>query len=148
MHDAQTLLHFRGQALTQFLLVATIFGAFAMGGVIALIAHHEKQRLRSFLFIVLSVASMAFVLASALSVLVIPFATSSMDLSDRATDGLNTLYRVAVDTMMLGMALLAVGLGALGFMVSRRAGVWTLGASGVTTIAFIFCAAYLSHILK
>lgn len=148
MHDAQTLLHFRGQALTQFLLVATIFGAFAMGGVIALIANHEKQRLRSFLFVVLSVASIAFVLASALSVLVIPFATSSMGLSDRATHGLNTLYRITIDTMMLGMALLAVGLGALGFMVSRRVGMWTLGASGVATVAFVFCAAYLSHILK
>ena len=60
MHDAQTLLHFRGQALTQFLLVATIFGAFAMGGVIALIANHEKQRLRSFLFIVPAVILSGF----------------------------------------------------------------------------------------
>ncbi len=147
MGDVQTLLHFRGQALTQFLLVATIFGAFAMGGVIALIAHHEKQRLRSLLFIVLSLASIAFVLASAVSVLVIPFATSSMTLSDKAAGGLMVLYRIAIDTMMVGMALLAAGLGALGFMVSRRAGVWTLCATVVATIVFIWCAAYLSHVL-
>ncbi len=68
MTTIQDLLQFRAQALSQFLLVATIFGAFAMSGVIALLAAHERARLRSVLFVLLSLASVAFIFATLLAV--------------------------------------------------------------------------------
>jgi len=144
----QDILHFRGVALTQFILVATIFGAFSMSGVIALIASHEKARLRSALFILLSLASLAFVFATLVSVLILPFMTSDWEQTDKAVRGLLFLYAVVVSAIMLGTALLGAGVAGIGFMVSPRAGRITLWSTVGTALIFILCALYLRGILR
>jgi hypothetical protein len=148
MADVQQLLHFRGQALTQFVLVATIFGAFAMSGVIALIATHEKARIRSFLFVVLAIASLAFIIATLVSVIIIPFMSSGWNVPDKAALALMRLYAVVVVAIIAGTVLLAVGLASVGFMISRFVGRIVLGSTIVASLIFLACALYLRGTLR
>lgn len=142
------LLHFRGQALTQFVLVATIFGAFAMSGVIALIARHERARLRSALFVLLSIASLAFVFATVLSVMILPFMNSGTPISEKAMRGLLFLYSIVITAIVIGTALLAASLALMGFLVSRRVGVWTTAATALVTLVFGLCIVELVYMLR
>ena len=143
----QELLHFQGQALQQFVLVASIFGAFSMSGVIALIASHEKASLRSVLFVLLSFASLAFIFSTVVAVTIMPFMSEGVHVTDDSARGLLVLYRVAVLSILLGTMLLFAGLAGVGFMVSRRVGRWTLIAAICTTIGFGWCIYYLKVIL-
>jgi hypothetical protein len=148
MVNLQDLLRFRGEALTQFILVATIFGAFSMSGVIALIASHEKARLRSALFILLALASLAFVFATLLSVLILPFMGSNIQLNDQAVRGLLFLYALVVLTIVIGTVLLTAGIAGVGFMVSPRTGQCTLWSTIIASVAFLLCVFHLANILR
>lgn len=148
MPDIQGLLHFRGQALGQFVLVATIFGAFAMSGVIALISTHEKARLRAALFVLLSLASLFFVFATVLSVMILPFMGAGMEVPDKAARGLLFLYAVVVVAIIAGTLLLLSGIAGVGFMISRRVGHCTLWSSVGITLLFLACVVHLASVLR
>ncbi len=148
MADIQNLLHFRGQALTQFVLVATIFGAFAMSGVIALLAGHERARLRSALFVLLSLASLIFVFATVLSVIILPFMGAGVVVSDKAARGLLFLYAIVVVSIILGTLLLVAGIAGVGFMVSKRVGHCTLWSTVAVAIAFALSLLHLVSVMR
>ncbi|MFO0856054.1 MAG: hypothetical protein U0640_01710 [Phycisphaerales bacterium] len=148
MPNIQELLHFRGEALGQFVLISTIFGAFAMSGVIALLQSHEKARLRSFLFVVLSLASLAFIFSTLVSVTILPFMNEKWHVPDNAAHTINNLYGVVVIAIILGTALLGVGVAGVGFMVSPRVGRITLWSTVVTAVLFIVCALVLRSALR
>jgi hypothetical protein len=148
MPNLQELLNFRGQALSQFVLVATILGAFSMSGVIALIATHERARLRSSVFVLLAAASLAFILATLISVLILPFMTGHAALPDKSIRGLLFLYSVVVFSIITGTLLLVAGLAGAGFMVSRRVGQWTVAAVIAATLIYIVCVVHLVSIFR
>lgn len=133
------LLHFRGQALGQFVLVATILCAFSMSGVVAMIAAHERVKLRSAVFVLLALASLSFIVATLVSVMILPFMNEHVQLAERAVRGLLFLYSVVVFTIILGTLLLSAGLAAAGYMVSRRVGRLTLAAVLVAGAAYLLC---------
>ncbi len=140
-------LAFRREALVNFLLVSTILGAFAMSGVFALLTASTASRLRSFLFLILTAASLLFVLATALAVIILPAMGRAGSLVASQIQGLLSLYRVVMLSIVVGTFLLVSALGGLGFMVSRRVGIGTLLAAFVTCVAFAACAIYLSRTL-
>ena len=119
-----------------------------MSGVIALMASHENARLRSRLFILLALASLAFVFATLLSVLILPFMGSIVQLNERATRGLLFLYAVVVSAIIVGTILLAGGIAGVGFMVSRRVGQCTLWCTITASVAFFLCVFFLANILR
>ncbi|MFO0784591.1 MAG: hypothetical protein U0636_13025 [Phycisphaerales bacterium] len=144
----QTILHFRGQALTQFVIIASILGGFSMSGVFTLLGLRQSERLRRALIVVLMAASLAFVLACAVAAMVIPFTGPEVDLTQRASDGLMALYTMSVRCILAGMALLAAGLGLMGFLVSRRIGMLTAISAVLTMGTFLWAMAYLSQIMS
>jgi hypothetical protein len=146
MPSVQELLHFRASALSQFLLVATIFGAFSMSGVIALLASHERARLRSALFILLALSSVAFVFATLLAVIILPI--MGRDLPDHIAARMLTLYAVDVVAIILGTILMSIALGLVGFMVSKRAGLFTLSATIIAGIVLAACVYMFAQALR
>lgn len=140
-------LAFRREALVNFLLVSTILGAFAMSGVFALLTVSTASRLRSSLFLMLTAASLLFVLATALAVIILPAMSRSGTLVASQIQGLLSLYRVVMLSIVIGTFLLVSALGGLGFMVCRRIGIGTLIAAIATCVAFAACAIYLSRTL-
>src|SRR6185369_6843025 len=117
MQHLLDLLHFRGQALGQFVLVAALLSAFSMSGVVAMIAAHERVKLRSVVFVLLVLASLSFILATLVSVMILPFMNDRVQLTERAVRGLLFLYSVVVFAIILGTLLLSSGLAAAGYMV-------------------------------
>lgn len=141
MQELLAALAFRREALGQFLLVATILGAFSMSGVVVLLGGHERARLRAWLFVLLSAASLAFIFSTLVSVIILPgmghpevFSTPGQVVS------MMGLYRTAMWSLVGGALLLLGSLAGMGFMVSRRVGAITTGASVVTVGAFVLCA--------
>jgi hypothetical protein len=139
MQHLLDLLHFRGQALGQFVLVASILCAFSMSGVVAMIAAHERAKLRSAVFVLLVLASLSFILATLVSVMILPFMNEHVQLTERAVRGLLFLYSVVVFAIILGTLLLSAGLAAAGYMVSVRVGRLTLTAVLVAGAVYLLC---------
>lgn len=140
-------LAFRREALVNFLLVSTILGAFAMSGVFALLTLSSASRLRSSLFLILTAASLLFVLATALAVVILPAMGRPDSLAASQIQGLLSLYRVVMASIIVGTFLLVASLGGIGFLVSRRVGTGTLLAAFATCVVFASCAIYLSRTL-
>src|SRR5439155_23371630 len=69
LHDQ---LLYKRAVLEQLLIVATIFGAFSVSGVIALLVAPARGRLRTYIFLALCVASLAFIFATALDAILLP----------------------------------------------------------------------------
>ncbi len=61
----------------------------------------------------------------------------SRQVTDKAARGLLFLHAVDVTAIMVGTLFLAAALGAVGFMVSRRAGMWTLAATIVGALSLV-----------
>ena len=148
MPAIHNLIAFRGEALSQFLLVGTIFGAFAMSGVIALLSLQGSPRLRSFLFVSMALASLAFIFATLLSVLILPFMTGHVGVSDTFAHSLNRMYGVVVISLVLGTTMLVIGTGGVGYIVSRRVGHITLAATVLFAVAFVILAFVLRAAAK
>lgn len=66
MEQLLDIMAYKREVLGQFLLVASILGAFAINGVIGLVTSAARGRLQAVVFGLLSFASLAFVFAAAL----------------------------------------------------------------------------------
>ena len=137
MVTIQELLAFRLGALNQFVLVATIFGAFAMSGVVALISSSERSRLREFLFILLTFASLAFMVATLIGTFLLPYASRTSTLSNSVTKTMLGLYTLGVGSALIGTLLMAMSLAAMGFLISKKAGVLAIVGTMIGTVVFV-----------
>jgi hypothetical protein len=136
------------EVLGQLLLVATIFGAFSISGVVALLVSTERSRLRSFLFLMLSVSSLAFIFATSLDAVFLPAAKRPASLRDPdVVAGLLGLADVVIWSIIVGTAALMAAMGAFGFAYSRRLGYLVLVLTILTTAAFCASIAYLVVLL-
>ncbi len=136
MTTIQQLLAFRHEALVQFVLVSTFFGACAFGGVMALISSNERGKLRERLFVTLAFASAAFMLATTLGVILLPVTGHALELSEAKARTMLQLYTLAVASIMLGTTLLAASLAMMGFLISKKAGVLSIIAAAVAAVVF------------
>lgn len=138
------ILDYKREALTQLLIVATIFGAFSISGAVALLASDVRGRLRSFLFSALSVASLAFIFATSLDAIVLPATHRSPSArSVREVQGLQDLGDVVIWAVMIGALSLIVSIGGFGFAFSRRIGWLIFAAALATLIAFVWSVLHM-----
>jgi hypothetical protein len=142
------LIVFKRAALTQLLIVATIFGAFSISGVIALLVGERRDRLRSFLFAILCLASLAFIVAATLDAILLPAMgrTPPARTPDQAHSLLN-VGEFAIWSVLAGELFLMFAIGGFGFAFSRRLGWFIAGVSALSVIAIGACAWHLSRAL-
>jgi hypothetical protein len=50
--------------------------------------------------------------------------------------------------VLLGIVVLFAAVGALGFVFSRRVGVWILASAGTILAVFIVCCVYLDRVMR
>jgi hypothetical protein len=135
--------------LTQFLLVATILGAFAMSGVVALLVGPNRDRLHRFLFAALCIASLAFIFATALDAVLLP--ASRRGVNERQPEAVAALLRLGdavIWGVIVGALALVVAQAASGFAFSHGVGVLTLAAALGALGLFLWAAWYLAAALS
>jgi hypothetical protein len=136
------------ELLGQLLLVATIFGAFSISGVVALLVAPERRPLRNFLFLTLSASSLAFIFATSLDAILLPASKRAASLRDADTvAGLLQLADVVVWSVIVGTAALMTSVAGFGFAYSRRLGFIVLGLTALTVAAFVAAMWHLAALL-
>lgn len=153
MPDLLEIVAYRRDVLTQFLLVATVLAAFSASGLFGVAAAPTPtpaaSRLRTFLFVMLTVASLIFIFATTLAALVLPsLGRITITKDPTPLPDLEALSRLVVLGVGLGCLALVVAIGGLGFMLSRLMGVFTATLAGLATLLLIACAAFLANALR
>jgi hypothetical protein len=132
---------YKHEVLAQFLLVATILGAFSMSGLIAVLTGNRRDRLHSFLFVALALACMAFVFATALDAILLPMMRRrASNVQPEIAAGLLRLGDVVVWGVIAGTLALVAALAGCGFAFSRRLGVLLLAAAVLAVALFVWYA--------
>jgi hypothetical protein len=145
LHDQ---LLYKRAVLEQLLIVATIFGAFSVSGVIALLVAPTRDRLRTYIFLALCVASLAFIFATALDALLLPgMHRDPSGQTQREVRGLLDLGEAPIWGVLVGTLALIAALGGFGFAFSRRLGWIVLALSLATLVAFVASAIHLARLL-
>lgn len=141
------ILQYKREALTQLLVVASIFGGFAVGGVMTFLGTTDRGRLRSALFATLAIAALAFITATVLDALMLPGMFRGTYRDTAALRGLLGLGDVVVWAVLVGSVALVGAVAGSGFLFSRWVGRVVLAATlaTVTTVAvtLVYLARYL-----
>ena len=148
MERLNDLIAFTRALLTQFLLVASIFGAFSISGVVAFMVSERRDRLQSFLFAVLCLSSIAFLAAAAPDASLLPAMGRIPPARNPAeADALLSLADVAILSVLMGTSLLLLAIGGFGFAFSRRMGWFIAIISALTGAGIAVGAVHLAHAL-
>jgi hypothetical protein len=136
------------ELLSQLLLVATIFGGFSIGGVVALLVAPERDRLRGYLFLMLCASSLAFIFATSLDAVLLPAAKRPASERDaQVVAGLLQLAEVVAWSVIAGTACLWSAIAAFGFAFSRRLGILVLAIAVPVLFGFIALLVRLAILL-
>jgi hypothetical protein len=146
LEQLNDLIAFKRAFLTQLLFVASIFGAFSVGGVVALLVNEKRDRLRNFLFASLCLASLAFIVAATLDAILLPAMGRAPPARTPAeAHALLGLSEVAIWSVMVGALLLMIAIGGFGFAFSRRLG-WMIALVSALAVAGLVASAL--HLLR
>ncbi|MCE9619164.1 MAG: hypothetical protein K8R92_04575 [Planctomycetes bacterium] len=143
--DAQALLDilsYKRQILEQFLTVSSIFGGFAVTGVIALRTDTNRDRVHTLAFGAMAVAAISFIFATALDAIWLPVSHMDKYKTAKATT-IQTLLDTGegvVWSVLIGAISLVIAIGLLGFSRSRSMGFFVL------LITLFAISAYILHI--
>lgn len=139
------ILTYKRLILEQLLSVSSIFGGFAITGVIAMRTERHRDRIHSLAFGALVVASVALIFATALDAIWLPLSHSPHVLQSVA--GVQRLL-VTGDSVawavLLGAASLMASISLFGFSRSRRMGYFVLTVTAVAVVVFIVDVRVLS----
>jgi hypothetical protein len=139
---------FKRAFLTQLLLVASIFGAFSISGVVALMVGERWDQLRSFLFATLCLSSIAFLAAASLDAILLPAMGRNPPARNAAeANTLLSLGDAAIWSVLIGASLLMVAIGGFGFAFSKRMGWFVAIASGLAAAGIAAGAVHLARAL-
>ena len=144
-----TILDFKRDEMSQMLLVSTLMAVVAMSVVVVLVSGSERGKLRSVLLVSLTASSLIFIFATMLDVCILP-AMKHNATHPVATQisGLLRLAQVVVMSLMLGSIVLFASLGSLGFVYSRRVGVWTISLAAGIFAVFAVCLFMLDAAMR
>jgi hypothetical protein len=132
-------LGYKRQLLEQLLTVASIFGGFAVTGVITLRAEAHRDRVHTVVFGALAVAAIAFIFAAALDAIWIPISQlPRLRSSAPALQALLATGDNVIVAILIGTASLFVAVGLFGFARSRRMGVFVLVVAILAAVFFAF----------
>jgi hypothetical protein len=143
------IMAYKREILTQLLMVATIFGAFSVSGIVALLVADRKGHLFHFFFLMLSLASLAFIFATALDAILLPgMKRDESAYTAEQVVGLLNLGDFVIWAILIGTLALGAAVAGFGFVFSRTIGLVVLAMSVVTIAAFVVSASYLAHALR
>ena len=131
------ILAYKRQVLEQFFGVASIFGGFAITGVIALRAEAQRDRVHSLAFGALATAAIAFIFATALDAVWLPISHLSRLRTAPALQAVLDTGDSIAWAVLIGAACLVAAVGLFGFARSRRMGFCILLITTVATVAFL-----------
>ncbi len=142
------MLLFKRNALEQLVIVSTVFGAFSVGGLVALLVAPTRDRLRSYLFVMLCIASLAFIFGTAVDAVILPGMHRSPDGLDAIQiRGLLDLGEVPIWSVLIGSFALIAAIAGFGFTFSKRLGWSVLALAFATLVAFGWCVMHLAKLL-
>ncbi len=148
MEQAQLvdILIFKRHVLQQFLAVASIFGGFAVTGVVALRADAHRDRVHALAFGAMATAAIAFIFATALDAVWLPL--SNLERL-RTISGLQTLLDIGesvVWAIIVGAVSLVIAVGLFGFARSRQMGIFVLVVTTIAAVIFVLNVLALARI--
>lgn len=148
MEQLNDFIAFKRSFLTQLLFVASIFGAFSVSGVVALLVSEKRDRLRTFLFASLCLSSIAFIAAATLDAILLPAMGRTPPARTPAeAHALLDLGEIAIWSVLIGALLLIVSIGGFGFAFSRRLGWFVAAVSAATAAGIAVGAVHLARAL-
>ena len=148
MEQLLDVLSYKREILTQLLLVASIFGGFAVNGVMAFLSGTIRGRLANAMYVALSVAALSFIAATLLDAIMLPGMSRLAALrGPRAVNGLLALGDVVVYLMIVGSVALISAVAGSGFLYSRRVGLIVLAATVLVTVVAGVTLGYLAVFL-
>src|SRR5262245_29792505 len=119
------LLDFKREVMNQVPLVSTLLAVLAMSGICVLLAAPERSRLRSNLFVALTIATLLFIFATVLDAAILPgMKRAATERIAEQMRGSIDLSRVVVWSVLCGILFLMAAVSGLGFLYSRRTGSW------------------------
>ena len=141
-------LDFKIEVVSQVLIAGTLLAGIAIGVATTLLGAADRGRLRTTLFVASTTAALLFVLGTVLGLCILPaMKHNAAHPSVPQIEGLISLSRVVVWSLLLGTIMFTAMIAALGFTYSRKAGLWTSIAAIATSVTFIACALYLNRIM-
>ncbi|MFT3878992.1 MAG: hypothetical protein QM703_04950 [Gemmatales bacterium] len=142
------MLQFRRETLSQMLIAATIFGAFAIGGAVAILSSAHRERIFRYLLLMLSLSSLIYIFATCFDVILLTtLKNDQLKQQPAQLQQLLPLTHVVTYSVMLGTLVLVSAIAGFGFVFSRRLGWGLLLASIVTVLAFAGLCWHLNQVL-
>jgi hypothetical protein len=139
------MLTYKRQVLEIFLTVASIFGGFAIAGMVALRAEERRDKVHAIAFGALALAATAFIFATALDAVWLPVCRLEKLKTVAQLQAVLDVGEVIVWTVMIGAVSLLTAVGSFGFARSQRMGWIVLGFAIVAAGVFVACALALSR---
>jgi hypothetical protein len=139
------ILDYQRQVLELFLTVASIFGGFAIAGMIALRMEDRRDRLHTMSFVALALAATSFIFATALDSIWLPVSRLQRLNTVPQLRAVLTVGDVIVWAVSIGTVSLLIAVGTFGFARSRRIGLSVLAIAIVAGVAFVLCAIALTR---
>jgi hypothetical protein len=141
------ILDFKVEVMNQMPLVSTLLAVLAMTVVAVLLAGPERGRLRSYLLVALTGATLVFIFATVLNAMILPGMKAPVNRRvPGRIEGMLTLSNVVLYALLAGICVLFGAVGAFGFVHSRRVGYWVLAwATGILAL-FVWCCFYLDKV--
>jgi hypothetical protein len=137
------IVDYERQVLELFLTVASIFGGFAIAGMIALRAEERRDRLHTMSFVALALAAIAFIFATALDAIWLPVSRLERLNTVPQLQAVLTVGDVIAWAVSIGAASLLFAVGSFGFARSRRIGWIVLSIAAAGGVVFFVCVAAL-----
>lgn len=140
---------FRRHELAIVPVLSTLLAGIAFTAASVLVASAERGKLRSYLIVSLTVSTLVLIFATVLDVMILAGMGPDGAAANAAKmQGLSAMSRVAVWSVLLGVLSLFASVGMLGFVHSRRVGVWIAASAGGLLLAFAACVIWLDHVMR
>ena len=139
------ILTYKRQVLELFLTVASIFGGFAIAGIVALRTEERRDRLQAFSFFALALAATAFIFATALDAIWLPVSRLEKLKTQAQLESILSVSEVIVWAVLIGAVSLLAAVGSFGFVRSRRMGVVVLAVALAACVIFVVCVSALAR---
>ncbi len=140
------LIAYSRQVLELLLAVSSIFGGFAITGVVALRAEERRDRLHATAFFAFSIAALAFIGATALDAIWLPVSRLQRLSTVGALSTVLSVSDTIVWLVLVGAASLVVAVGTFGFARSRRMGVAVACTAALMVAIFVYSVIALARV--
>lgn len=143
------ILQFKREVMNQVPVVSTLLAVLSMTVAAVLVAAPERGKLRGYLLVTLTIATLLLIFGTILDAAIQPAMKRPATLeSVRQMQALLNLSEVVVWSVLLGIGTLFASIGTMGFVYSRRAGSWVLVSAGLIALAFVLCCVYLDRMMR